>query len=244
MFRRYGAVDAKHPPACRSLSTDLRKPVPDALPLFAAGLAVGHGRPNPRPTGTLNSVDIVRLLLANGADPDAELLKPIIQRQHTAGDFALGEGATPLLRAAKSGDVEIMRLLLDAGADPTHAMPDGSTALMYAAGLGWRNGSPLAPSYDQGSEEDAIDAIRLLLELGIDADGTDDEGNTALHAAVAGRGSEQIIRFLVKNAHTDLSARNAAGRTPLGVAQAKRSGESLAALLASLGATDPRTAGQ
>ena len=56
------------------------------------------------------------------------------------------------MRAAKSGDVEVMRLLLAAGADPKVTMPNGSTALMFAAGLGWRDGSPLAPSYDQGTK--------------------------------------------------------------------------------------------
>jgi ankyrin repeat protein len=102
-------------------------------------LAVGHGRPNPKPTGLLDSVDTVKQLLAHGADPNAELTASIIQRQHTFGDGTLGQGATPLLRAAKSGDIEIVRLLVAAGADPKHAMPDGATALMYAAGLGWRN---------------------------------------------------------------------------------------------------------
>ncbi len=71
-------------------------------------LAVGHGRPNPKPAGLLGSVDIVKQLLAHGADPNARLSKVIIQRQHTFGDGTLGEGATPLLRAAKSGDVEVV----------------------------------------------------------------------------------------------------------------------------------------
>ena len=94
-------------------------------------LAIGHGRPNPKPAGPLDSVDIVKQLLAHGADPNAELRAPIIQRQHTFGDGTLGQGATPLLRAAKSGGIEVVQLLLAAGADPRHTMPDGSTALMY-----------------------------------------------------------------------------------------------------------------
>ena len=78
-------------------------------------LAIGHGRPNPRPAGQLDSVDIVRRLLAVKADPNAALKAPIIQRQHTGGDATLGKGATPFMRAAKSGDVEVMKLLLAAG---------------------------------------------------------------------------------------------------------------------------------
>jgi ankyrin repeat protein len=194
-------------------------------------LAVGHGRPNPIPRGPLDSVDIVRVLLEHGADPEARLSKPIIQRQHTFGDASLGEGATPFLRAAKSGDIEVMRMLLEAGADPEYTMPDGSTALMYAAGLGWRNGSPIAPSFDQGSEEDAVEAIRMLLDLGLDINAKNDSGNSVLHAAVGSRKSETIVRFLVQSG-ADRSARNEKGQTPLDLAQLRNAApESLVALL-------------
>jgi ankyrin repeat protein len=193
-------------------------------PLYAAvdmhRLAVGHGRPNPRPSGTLGPVEIVRLLLEHGADANARLKAPIMQRQHTGGDASLGAGATPFMRAAKSGDVEVMKVLLAAGADPRLAMPNGSTALMYAAGLGWRSGSALAPSYDQGSEAEAVDAIRLLLDLGFDVAGSNDAGDTALHAAVKGRGSEAIIRALLEQGADPLTP-NAKGETPLAAAEAK-----------------------
>ena len=35
-----------------------------------------------------------------------------MQRQHTFGDGALGTGATPLMRAAKSGDIALVQQLL------------------------------------------------------------------------------------------------------------------------------------
>jgi len=161
-------------------------------------LAVGHGRANPKPTGLLDSVDIVKHLLARGADPNAELRAPIIQRQHTFGDGTLGQGATPLLRAA---------------------MPNGSTSLMYAAGLGWRNGSPLAPSYDQGSEAEAVETLRALLDVGLDVHAKDNDGDSLLHAAL-GRGSVPIFLFLLE-AGADPAAVNAKGQTPLAVAEAR-----------------------
>jgi ankyrin repeat protein len=193
-------------------------------PLYAAvdmhRLAVGHGRPNPGPVGLMSAVDLVKKLLERGADPNRRLKKPIFQRHHTAGDSALGEGATPFLRAAKSGDIEMMRALVAGGADPKLAMPNASNALLFAAGLGWRNGSPAAPSYDQGSDEEAVEALRFLLGLGFDIHGTNDTGDTALHAAVSGRGSEAIIAFLVAQG-ADPESKNKRGQTPLSLATAK-----------------------
>jgi ankyrin repeat protein len=184
-------------------------------------LAVGHGRPNPTPSGELDAVDVVKLLLAHGANPNATLIAPLFQRQHTGGDRALGEGSTPFMRAAKSGDVAVMKLLLAAGADPQRTQPNGANALMLAAGLGWRDGSPAAPAYDQGSELDATDAIRLCMDSGLDINATTTTGETALHAAVSGRGALAIVKFLVENG-ANLSAKNKQGRTPLEVAVASR----------------------
>jgi uncharacterized protein len=193
-------------------------------PLYAAidmhRLAVGHGRPNPRPTGTLDSVDIVRRLLDHKANPNAVLKAAIFQRHHTIGDATLGKGATPFMRAAKSGDVEMMKLLLAAGADP-RAMLSNTTALMFAAGFGWRDGSPVAPSYDQGSPQEALDAIALMLDLGLDVNAANDNGDTALHLAVTGRGSPEIVRFLISRG-ANLRATNKRGQTPLAAAMASR----------------------
>jgi ankyrin repeat protein len=125
------------------------------------------------------------------------------------------------MRAAKSGDVAVMRLLLAAGADPKLTQPNQANALMLAAGMGWRDGSPAAPSYDQGSEKDAIEAIRLCMTSGLDINATTNNGETALHAAISGRGAESIVRFLVENG-ADLKAKNKQGRTPLEVAVASR----------------------
>jgi uncharacterized protein len=194
-------------------------------PLYAAidmhRLAVGHGRPNPRASGTLGAVDVIRRLLDHKADPNARLNAATFQRHHTMGDGSLGKGATPFMRAAKSGEVEVMQLLLAAGADPAVTMPNKSNALMFAAGLGWRDGSPAAPSYDQGTPEDAIEAITLLLDRGFDLNAANDNGDTALHLAVTNRGAPEIVRFLIARG-ANLQAQNKRGQTPLAAAMASR----------------------
>jgi ankyrin repeat protein len=194
-------------------------------PLYAAidmhRLAIGHGRPNPRPSGTLDAVAIVRRLLDRKADANARLAAPTFQRHHTMGDGSLGKGATPLMRAAKSGDVEVMQLLLAAGADPAVTLPNKSNALMFAAGLGWRDGSPVAPSYDQGTPEEAIQAITLLLDRGFDLNAANDNGETALHLAVTNRGAPEIVKFLISRG-ANLKAQNKRGQTPLAAAMASR----------------------
>jgi ankyrin repeat protein len=199
-------------------------------------LTIGHGRPNPRPVGLLTAPDIVKRLLEHGADPNAALSNPTIQRQHTFGDFSQGAGTTPLMRAAKSGDIEIVKLLVAGGADIHRTQPGGANAMMFAAGLGWRNGSPVAPSFDQGTDAEAIETLRYLQELGLDLNAQDKDGNTALHAAIGGRASEPIIAYLITDAGADTTVRNGKGQTPYEFAQAKRGGaEAAVAMLQKLG---------
>jgi len=204
-------------------------------PLYAAidmhRLAIGHGRPNPKPSGVLTAVDIIKKLLDRKADPNAALKALTFQRHHTMGDTALAKGATPLMRAAKSGEIDVMRLLLAAGADPQATLANQATALMVAAGLGWRDGSPAAPSYDQGTEQEALEAIDMLLALGVPLDAATAQGDTALHAAVTGRGSPLIVRHLLAKGASQ-SARNKRGLTPLEAAKASR--KDLSALVAIL----------
>ena len=183
-------------------------------------LAVGHGRPNPKPSGALDAVDLTRQLLQQKADPNARLKAATMQRQHTIGDSTLAAGATPLMRAAKSGDIAIVTLLLEAGADPRATLANGNNALMFAAGLGWRDGSPAAPSYDQGPPEEAVATIELLLARGLDVNAANNNGDTALHAAVGGRASPEIVRILVARG-ARLDAQNKRGQTPLTLAKSR-----------------------
>jgi ankyrin repeat protein len=176
-----------------------------------------HGRPAPKPSGELSTVDLVKLLLEHGADPNQTLKTPLLRRHNNASNQALGAGTTPLMRAAKSGDVALMKLLLEKGADPKLAQKNGTTLLMLAAGFG-RRGDHNADSqeYERGEEPELFQAVKLCIELGLDVNASNTAGDTALHVAAG----ESIIRFLVDHG-ARLEVKNKQGKTPLGAAQAR-----------------------
>jgi ankyrin repeat protein len=179
-------------------------------PLYAA-VDMKHqepmiNRPLQKATGRLSAQDLISLLLKRGANPNLALRAPLLMRQHSTGDPSLGEGATPLMRAAKVTDLELMRELLAGGANPNLALRNGTTVLMNAAS---RAGRP------PPSEEATLDALALLLKHGADVKAANSSGQTPLHLAV-GRG-DRIVRYLAENG-APLEAKDSSGRTPLDIA--------------------------
>jgi ankyrin repeat protein len=178
------------------------------------------GRPAPKWTDRLDAVDLVKILLDHGADPNAALTRNLLQRHHDAGDPNLGEGTTPLMRAAKSGDLVMMRLLLDRGADPNLAQKNRTTPLMIAAGVGHRDTRGDGPRIRPVLEANSIEAIRLFLALGLDINAVNDRGETALHGAAL-RGADLIVSFLAEHG-AKLDAVDRGGATPLDLAVRRR----------------------
>jgi ankyrin repeat protein len=107
-----------------------------ATPLYSAvdmhTLQTSFGRPELARAVTDGSVGAAKMLLAHGANPDAPLKTKILKRTYQAGDGRLAEGATPLMRAARSNDVVMMQLLIDAGADLYRQTASGDTPLLVA----------------------------------------------------------------------------------------------------------------
>ena len=172
--------------------------------------------PPRKPTGDVDSLAVVKALLAHGADVNATLKTPTLRRHHSTGDASLGEGTTPLMRAARFGDAAAMRALVEGGADVSRRQRNGTTAMLFAAGVGFRIGDGGFARTDRGTEADAIEALRLFLDAGADVNAAMDNGDTPLHAA-AGRDGGEIIRFLVARG-AKMDVRNKSGRTPLEVA--------------------------
>jgi ankyrin repeat protein len=177
----------------------------------------GFGSPEPKRNEAKDSLDILKMLLARGADTNARLKRTTLQRLHTPGDPTLAAGATPFMRAAKSGDTTVMRLLLEHGADPLSVQENHTNALILAAGFGWRDGDNNLNTKDQGTQAEAIQAIKMCLELGLDIQSANDAGTTVLHGAAMRGDTEQIVRFLVQNG-ARVEAKNKQGKTALDVA--------------------------
>ena len=176
-----------------------------------------HGRPAPKKTSTLAPMDVATLLLAHGANPNQTLKTPVLRRHNSPGNQFLGNGSTPLMRAARGGDVALMRLLIDHGADPTVKQKNGTTLLMIAAGLGRRfDQNSDALEYERATEADLLNSVKYSLELGIDVNAANDAGDTALHWA----GGDAIRLLVARGAKMD--AKNKLGKTPLDVALARR----------------------
>jgi ankyrin repeat protein len=174
-------------------------------------------RPPRRNTDTLDALKLVTVLLDHGADPNAQLKGATLQRHFNVGNKALGAGTTPLMRAAHAGDVAAMRLLLSKGASPFLTQKNHTTALMLAAGLAFRNRGDDDEAPDGGSEQAAIDALKVCLDAGIDIDAFNDDGETAMHAAV-NRG-DATVKFLAEQGAA-LDIKDKRGKTPLDLATA------------------------
>ena len=172
-------------------------------------------RPAPKDLDKTRPLDVARAALAHGAKVDPLLLKPTPGRGLSDDpDLILRAGTTPFLRAAKTGDLAAMQLLLDHGADPRAVTKDGVTALMAAAGLGWRYGQTQVP------ESDSLKAVQFCLEHGVDLNATNVTGETALHGA-ASHGANEIIRLLAARG-AKLDAKDKRNRTPLDIAEGGR----------------------
>ena len=162
----------------------------------------------------LPSLDIVKALLARGATVDVPLKRNLAGRSGMdGGDTTLNEGTTPLMRAARAGDAAVMRLLLEQGANPKLTTKDGNTALMLAAGVGYRDKNT------KGTETDALEAVKVALAAGLDLHQKNSRDETPLHGA-AFRGADTIVQFLVDQG-ADLNAVSRQGFTPLDMALGK-----------------------
>ena len=157
------------------------------------------GRAAPVTTGHLSSVDLFHRMVAAGADVNARVTKDFAYRRTV--HFV---DATPFLIAARGVDPQMMHLLATNGADPGATTPLGTTALMWAAGVGI-----FLTGAGNGSAEDTLEAVTLAIELGNDVNDTNLNDETALIGA-GHRNAPDVTQFLIdQGAKLDAKTRTA-----------------------------------
>ncbi len=193
----------------------------------------------------LNALDLIKLLLDRGADPNRAFVGQLHSTSMCCGDFANG---SPFYRAAIASDVEVLKLMIAKGANVEWAPGEvklqgsengsgqgaggrGANANMYkqpifvamvggrgaglAAGPGFNRLGP--PPFREASNRTPLDAVKALLAAGADPNAWAD-GGTALHKAAQDRVDLDIIRALVAGG-ARLNDLNAEGLTPLEIAE-------------------------
>jgi ankyrin repeat protein len=177
---------------------------------------VGDNDPAPEGSGNMTSLELVKKLVAKGANLNARMTRNV-----SVGLTSLNtQGATPFFLAARTADAELMRALAALGADTRIPNADNSTPLMAAAGLGTRS-----PGEDAGTESEVVEALRAALDLGADINAVDNNGETAMHGA-AYKNLPAAVEFLAaKGARIDIwNRKNKFGWTPLTIAEGHRFG--------------------
>ncbi|KAL2819419.1 ankyrin repeat-containing domain protein [Aspergillus granulosus] len=167
----------------------------------------------------LGDADTVRLLLGHSATLEDKVgaLKIAVQNGHevvVSSFLQEGDPALPELLSLAS-DTPLLQLAINAMAEPVV-----STLLEHGLDVDMHDSMKYMTPLRQAVETAWPWAVKTLLARGADVSVVDIHGNTALHAAMRRRGTQEsleIVRLLLR-AGGDLRCRNNVGRTPIDVA--------------------------
>lgn len=174
----------------------------------------GSDPSTPTGSGRLTSLQFAREIVKRGANVNLRLDKNTGRFPATSSRIDT-PGATPFLLAADRADIPLMRVFLELGADPLLPNFTNTTLLMAAAGLGTTE-----PLEEAGEEVEALEAVKILLDLGADVNAVDNNGDTPMHGAAYGAYPTVVKLLAERGADPQIwKAKNKFGRTPLFIAE-------------------------
>jgi uncharacterized protein len=194
----------------------------------------------------LTALDLVKLLLERGADPNKAFVGQI---HNTSLCCDPEQNASPFFRAAIASDIEVLKLMIQHGAklewSPTEIKKEkkgddagggggrgananvGKTPAMvamtggrgaaFAAGPGFDR--LVAPPYREPGSRDLGEAVKLLLDAGADPNAKSTDGASLLHQAVTARRTDIIRALVAAGAKLDITNVNKDNLTPLLLAE-------------------------
>mmetsp|Transcript_43411 Transcript_43411/g.80886 ORF Transcript_43411/g.80886 Transcript_43411/m.80886 type:complete len:405 (+) Transcript_43411:93-1307(+) len=199
------------------------------------------GRPNELHVVQGSDVELVqtwkRRLFRAANDGNLEEVEELLARAQHPNTIALQAAVRAPAGTAGEPHLEVVDSLLHAGANPLGFDPiSGEMPLTFAARCAFPNrlevlqrllravNLNMLANWERGhagygllhhaaSEQDNVDAARVLLEFGLDANARTDDGWTPLHEAVR-HGCLPMVEFLL-HAAADVNCRDRHGRTPL-----------------------------
>jgi ankyrin repeat protein len=186
------------------------------------------GRPDPPSVDDTLPIDLIRILLDKGANPNPQLrlFPPFRATGADRGvDQMLTYGATPLLRAAKAQDAPALKLLLDHGAKVELTNVQSMTPTAAAAGVGSVDADTRGNYYAADIQDRAIASLELLLAHGGDINGRAGRLMQApLHGA-AFWGWNHVVEYLLAKG-ADINLTDSRGYTAVDYAMGRAQGNS------------------
>jgi ankyrin repeat protein len=173
-------------------------------------------------------IDLIKLLLDKGANPNLQLklYPPFRSTGNDRGlDRMIQVGTTPLLRAAKAQDVPAMKLLLDHGAIVDLANSQGWTPMVAAAGAGSVDADTRGYYYTPDIQERSIASLELLLAHGGAINGRAGTLEQTPLEGAAFWGWNKVVEYLLSKG-ADINMTDGRGYTAVDYAMGRAAGNS------------------
>jgi uncharacterized protein len=181
------------------------------------------GRPDQPSMDETLPVDVLRMLLERGANPNLQL-KLAIPYRATGNDRGLdgmlSVGTTPLIRAAKAQDDAAIKLLLEHGAIVDLPNSQGMTATVAASGIGSSDRDSRGNYKAVDVQDHAIESLKLLLQHGGKVNESAGRQQQLPLQGAALWGWPKVIAFLLDNG-AKINATDSRGFTALDYAQGR-----------------------